>query len=229
VDRSASDGLQCCCKTCQKLYYDRHRERILKRHHGYYLAHAEELKENAKTYRENNAVSCKARAKAYREKNREKVLEGKRAAYYAEQEKNTEKSRKYRGEHRQELNAKRLTRRQMDLNFRIKCNLRIRLSVAVKKGRKGGSAVECLGLSIVDFKKYLESLFYPNAETGEAMSWDNYGRRGWHIDHIQALSLFDLSEPSQVEIACHYSNLQPLWHTDNERKGNRQMGRESCS
>lgn len=51
------------------------------------------------------------------------------------------------------------------------------------------------------------------------MSWDNYGRGGWHIDHIRPLLSFDLSDTEQAKQAFHYSNLQPMWQADNIRKG----------
>jgi hypothetical protein len=63
--------------------------------------------------------------------------------------------------------------------------------------------------------KYLESKFLPE------MSWKNYSRRGWHIDHIRSLVSFDLTDPEQQAVAFHYSNLQPLWASDNCGKGGR--------
>jgi hypothetical protein len=80
---------------------------------------------------------------------------------------------------------------------------------------KNSSAVGDLGCSIQEFKLYLESKF----QTG--MTWDNYGRKGWHIDHIIPISRFDLLNAEQAKIACHYTNLQPMWWNENLKKGNR--------
>lgn len=105
-------------------------------------------------------------------------------------------------------------RPHVDENFRLARNLRKRLRSSMKSGFKTGSAVEDLGMSIDDFKKYLESKFM------DGMTWENYGRYGWHIDHIIPLSKFDLTDREQVKVACHYSNLQPMWWDDNLRKSN---------
>lgn len=106
-----------------------------------------------------------------------------------------------------------LTREKEDINYRLKKRLRIRLNHALKNNWKKGSAVSNLGCSIEDLKKHLESQFQPG------MTWDNYGRTGWHIDHIIPLSAFDLTNPIELKKACHYTNLQPLWAKDNLQKG----------
>jgi hypothetical protein len=98
---------------------------------------------------------------------------------------------------------------------KISHNLRRRLQKALKGNFKSGSAVRDLGCSIEELKRHLESQFKPG------MSWNNYGRDGWHIDHIIPLSKVDLSDREQLKKVCHYTNLQPLWAIDNLSKGNR--------
>ena len=45
------------------------------------------------------------------------------------------------------------------------------------------------------------------------MSWTNYGKFGWHIDHIIPISKFNLNIRSELLKAVHYTNMQPLWAT----------------
>lgn len=99
------------------------------------------------------------------------------------------------------------------LRVKIGTNLRSRLNKAIKGNYKAGSAVKDLGCSIDEFKVYMENLFE------EGMTWDNWGRKGWHIDHKIALAKFDLSKPEEFKKATHYTNLQPLWAKDNLKKG----------
>ncbi|NCA30812.1 MAG: HNH endonuclease, partial [Chitinophagia bacterium] len=74
---------------------------------------------------------------------------------------------------------------------------------------------ELLGCSLQDFKLYIESLWT------KGMNWNNYGKFGWHLDHIQPCASFDLTDPSQQKKCFHYSNIQPLWAKDNWSKGSR--------
>lgn len=102
-------------------------------------------------------------------------------------------------------------RRRSDLQFKLSHALRRRLRSAIKRNQKAGSAVKDLGCSIEFLKSYLESRF----QCG--MTWNNYGK--WHIDHIKPLSKFDLTDEIQFKEAVHYTNLQPLWASDNLKKG----------
>ena len=53
------------------------------------------------------------------------------------------------------------------------------------------------------------------------MTWENWSRAGWHIDHIKPLASFNLQNLDQLTEACHYTNLQPLWAEENLVKGDR--------
>ena len=99
-----------------------------------------------------------------------------------------------------------------DLNYKLRRRLRTRLYIAIKNKQKVGSAISDLGCSIPEFKEYLQSKFK------EGMTWNNHSRYGWHIDHIKPLDSFDLTDRTQLLEAIHYSNLQPLWATENLQK-----------
>lgn len=105
------------------------------------------------------------------------------------------------------------SKRKNDIQYRIASNLRSRLRDAMKNNYKSGSAVRDLWCTIKYLKTYLENKFLPG------MTWENYGYCGWHIDHIIPLVGFDLTDRSKVLMACHYTNLQPLWAKDNLIKG----------
>ena len=48
------------------------------------------------------------------------------------------------------------------------------------------------------------------------MTWNNHGK--WHIDHRRPCASFDLTKEEDIKMCFHYTNLQPLWSTDNIRK-----------
>ena len=70
-----------------------------------------------------------------------------------------------------------------------------------------------MGCTLDQFKRHIENLWL------DGMSWENYGKKGWHIDHILPCASFDLADPEQQRKCFHYTNLQPLWATDNWSKG----------
>lgn len=121
-------------------------------------------------------------------------------------------NKKYYQLNKSKINKRRKKYESININHKISVRLRTRVCNAIKNNYKSGSAVRDLGCSIEELKIYLESKFLPG------MSWDNYGLKGWHIDHIKPLSSFNLSNREEFLKACHYTNLQPLWAKDNLRK-----------
>ena len=140
-----------------------------------------------------------------------------REAIYRWREANLDYHQSYNKDYNFQTRKQRATTRKVryhnDINYRLTRVLRARLNGALRNNHKSGSAVEDLGCSIEEFRIYLESKFQ------EGMSWANYGK--WHIDHILPLSSFDLADREQLLKACHYTNLQPLWLTDNLKKSDK--------
>ena len=116
---------------------------------------------------------------------------------------------------RRDSMKKRLRERKDDVNYRLRRNLRSKISRMIQKGDKIRSAVKDLGCTIEYLKSHLEGKFQ------DSMTWKNYDKYGWHIDHIIPLVRFDLTDKEQFKKACHYTNLQPLWAKDNLSKGAR--------
>ena len=165
----------------------------------------ERQKAYQKAYNKVNKDKISSKQKAYREVNKE------RQKAYREDNKDTIKAYKkaYNEVNKDKINSYFNNRRKTDIQFKLSHNLRVRLISAIKGNYKVGSAVKDLGCSVEELKSYIESKFQPG------MSWDNWNKDGWHIDHIKPLASFDLTDRNQLLEACHYTNLQPLWATDN--------------
>lgn len=95
--------------------------------------------------------------------------------------------------------------------FKIIHNTRVRINRALKNNYKSSSSIELLGCNLDFYKQYLENQFK------EDMSWENYGKL-WDIDHIKPCASFDLSLKEEQKKCFHYSNTQPLYKIDNQRK-----------
>lgn len=106
-------------------------------------------------------------------------------------------------------------RMKNNINARLAARLRNRIWQALHAKNKIGSAINQLGCTVTELVQYLEEKFQ------SGMSWENYGK--WHIDHIKPLSSFNLADKDEFNKACNYSNLQPLWAKDNQRKSNKYL------
>ena len=138
-------------------------------------------------------------------RNKEKDLLSKRR--YADA--NRENIAKWKKDYRKDYEFNKL---KTDIQHRLRNRIRARLHASYIKT---GSTVEFLGCSLEEFKLHIESKFEPD------MTWDNWSRTGWHIDHIKPLSSFNLEDIEQLKEACNYSNLQPLWAEDNLKKSSK--------
>jgi len=192
------------CKSCNKEFIAKRRNTIfcsgkcgMKE---YYQKNKEEILEQVKEYQKNNEEKIKVYQKEYQKNNEEKI---------------SIKAKEYNKNHKKEANKRQNNRKKTDINYRLACNLRSRLNEAIKNNYKSGSAVRDLGCSIPQLREYLESKFQPG------MTWDNWSKCGWHIDHIIPLSKFNLENREELLKAVYFTNLRPLWAKDNISKGDK--------
>ena len=162
-----------------------------------------------KTYYRKNKDKVKVQQKSWMSLNKEKKKLQSKSYYVLNKDKIKIQKKAYKEANKDKINSYIKNKKKTDIQYRLSCNLRVRLNSAINRNFKAGSAVRDLGCSISELKSYLESKF------SSGMTWDNWALDGWHIDHIKPLSSFDLTNRQQLLEACHYTNLQPLWATDN--------------
>tara|TARA_R100000365_G_C2745572_1_gene74473 strand:+ start:1743 stop:2492 length:750 start_codon:yes stop_codon:yes gene_type:complete len=117
-----------------------------------------------------------------------------------------------------EYGRKKRDRRKDDPVFKIMASVRRRVIAALKGQSKSASTAALIGAPVEVVKAHIQSQF------SVGMTWENWGRgwfgaKEWHLDHVKPLASFDLTDPRQLALACHYTNLQPLWSKDNLIKG----------
>ena len=107
------------------------------------------------------------------------------------------------------------TKRRTDINFAIAERLRARIKSASRNAgaEKSARTMALTGCSAADLRKWLEVQFV------DGMSWEN--RSNWHIDHVIPCSAFNLSDSQQQAVAFHYTNLRPVWSTQNLQKSDK--------
>jgi len=185
------------------------------RKNGYsYLCKSCLIKKSFK-YRKNNHEKVLNGYKEYREKNLEKLKESRKVYVKNNQDKISEYKKKYYSDNKDYFLNWEKERRKNNPIFKLTGNVRKRIYSFVKLTdfTKKNKTFEIVGCSPQFLKEYLEKKFT------EGMSWDNHGLYGWHIDHIIPLS--SVSTEEEIYKLCHYTNLQPLWATDNLKKGSK--------
>jgi predicted HicB family RNase H-like nuclease len=227
-DKTNADGLYTICKNCNKQYYEANKEKIADYQKQYKEANKEKLADYQKQYNEANKEKIAdykkqyyeankeiftEKSKQYNEANKEKLADYQKQYYEANKEIITEKSKKYREANKEKL-ADYRKQYKKQWNIRLHKNISTALSNSLKTTGKSKRTFKYLGCTKEVFIKYLESKF-----EGKNMNWDNYGE--WHIDHIIPLSLIDSTNEIEVMYIWHYTNLQPMWCSDNISKGNK--------
>lgn len=195
-------GVSSRCRACDKEYkkqYALTHQDVIKK---YRQEHAEEIAKKDREYRQSHKEQIRARTIIYNkehEEHRRTVIQ---------------EWRKNHKEYLREYERNRIKTRNFEVlpRLRIRVNRRIWVEFKRQNIEQTLSAVELIGCSFPEFKKHIESLFT------EGMSWDNYKRGGWQIDHIIPVSAFNLKDIEQQKKCFNYKNCQPLWEKENRAK-----------
>jgi len=183
---------------------------------------------------------CKGCYKLYKLKNKDKIkIQNKilrlkrkkeiKAYFIINQEKINKRRRRYFSNNREKINIKRrpYKRKWMrdkckNIEFKIFKNCRKRIWYSLKNFKKNDSTHNLLNKNGIEYKKYIESLFYNN------MTWECHGvgPGKWQIHHICPIEFFNLTDHIEQKQAFHYTNTKPLWyedHMEEHRKINERM------
>lgn len=188
-DTKRWDGLILYCRECNQKYYQINKDNIKQRIQKYREENPEKVKEIDRLSVERRKEYIKNQKRIYYQNNKEKIL-------------------KYQREYKS-------NRRMNDPNFKLRNNIARRILWSLKYYgiKKKLKTINLLGCDVETFKCYIEKKFK------QGMSWENYGYRGWQIDHIIPCSSFDLTKVEEQKKCFHYTNTQPLWWWENLSKG----------
>jgi len=140
---------------------------------------------------------------------RQKERDAEKKRYHADIEKSREKYRIKSKKYRKQAAARIRKRRKEDSLFCMILRCRSRIARTIDRKKNPKRTKDMLGCSWEDLFKHIENKFQ------RGMSWENRGE--WHIDHIIPLS--SAKNQEEIEKLCHYTNLQPLWASENLQKG----------
>ena len=187
------------------------------------------ISEQNKKYRESHNAEAKEYHKEWRDKNREHLNRKARDKYKEDpqafkerkdryikshQEQYKESNRKYKAENRQKCTDYERNKRHSDPVYRFRTSVRCLIwGYARKKGYTGNKKIwEMVGCDFDTFLVYIQNQFE------DGMTLENYGHGEgcWNIDHITPISTAKTDE--DIERLNHYSNLRPMWATDNYKR-----------
>ena len=161
-------------------------------------------------------IACrKISDKKWQDQNKDKVQ--KATKKYQKSDKYKKTLHKWNDKNADKLREQRRNREQYardNLTQRAIATLVRNRVTAVLQGRsKAKSSLELTGVkSWQELRNRIEEQFQ------EGMSWDNWTKEGWHIDHVRPVASFDLNDTEQHKTCFNWRNLQPLLGSENLHK-----------
>lgn len=192
------DGLVGLCKLCKKIkdkeIYAKNRENKLLCVDNYRKNNPELIKKYKANYYIKNKNKLLAKQKEYGANNKEKIKI---------------KNKEYQKNNKLKANLKQKLRLKNNKKYRLNHYMSTATYDCLKKEKNCRSWKLLVDYTTEELKVHLESKFT------KGMTWENYGKNGWHIDHIIPKSLFKFDSYNHPAFKACWAleNLQPLWAT----------------
>ncbi len=194
------------CPQCKECVRAKDRER--------YKKNPEKRKSSTNNFRKKHPDVIKERKKLYRINNKEKLAKKNKDLYEKNKKDHLERCKKWAKSNKQKVNiikARYKQKMRADPKFKLNESISkgIYTALSFKNGKGKKSWVELVGYSINDLLQHCEKKFT------KGMSWENYGKNGWHLDHVIPKHYFKYDSPNHPAFKACWSleNLQPLWAT----------------
>ena len=154
--------------------------------------------------------------KIYDCENRGRIINRNKEYYLKNRDQINEYHKKYKKENRDKLDFHIKNRRDLDLNFKLACNLRSRTSSAFKSRnvRKTNKTFDLLGCSHSFFKNWIVYQLYGN------MILENYASI-WQIDHCLPTASFNLLDENDNKKCFNWINLRTMYSKENNSKNDK--------
>lgn len=192
----------------------KNREKKAERDKKYRETHKEEIKAYHKEWRDKNREHLNQRQKERYKENPQVFIDARSRYRESHKEQVKESHHRYKTENRQKCTDYERNKKHTDPVYRFRCSFRNLIwGYNKKKGYTGTKTVwEMVGCDFDTFLAYIQGQF------ADGMTMENYGHgKGcWNIDHITPISTAQSDE--DIERLNHYTNLRPMWATDNYRK-----------
>lgn len=193
-------------KIREKIYYEKNKDRINLQNKISGKAHKDYLRNKANKYYIKNKEKIKEQQNKYRKENKEKIKESVKIYRAKTKDKIRVKNRIYRKD-----------RCLADPVFKLNRNISNQIWHSLNGNKAGRHWEDLVGFTLNELKKHLKKQFK------NGMTWENYGRNGWHIDHKIPKSVFNYTKPEHEDFKKCWAlkNLQPLWESENISKSNK--------
>jgi hypothetical protein len=191
------------------------KEKQKKNNAEWYQNNKEQKKKTSAEWYQNNKEHANKVSKEWYQNNKEHAAKVSKEWRLKNKEKDKNDQAKWRLENKEWRRNYEKNRYKTDINFRLTKLCRGRIRKIIKGENKSVSTMKLIGCTPDELRQHLESKFEP------WMNWENQGLGGWDVEHIIPMSKFNLICPVQQHACCHWSNLQPMEHIANIKKGNK--------